>query len=241
MLKKLKLKIAVLLSKFVPRAVYEQLKAEELSKEDYSQLYYSQEGEEIILRRFFNFKNTGFFVDIGAHHPMRFSNTYQLYKLGWRGINIDATPGSMMEFMKLRKEDINIEAGISNQVESLYFYSFDEPALNTFDEKKMQQIVSNSPYKLINKQEIKTITLADVLNQYLKSNTAIDFFTIDAEGYDLKVLQSNDWLKFKPKVIVVESSFVDILLLKSDEIFIYLDKLGYKPFAKTFKSVFYSC
>jgi FkbM family methyltransferase len=240
MLNQLKVKIAKLLAQFVPQAVFEQLKAKEALKGDFSQLYYSQEGEEIILRRFFKFKNKGFFVDIGAHHPLRFSNTYQLYKLGWRGINIDATPGSMTEFKHYRKEDINIEAGISDTNETLYFYCFNEPALNTFDEIKAKQIASSEQYNLIKKQEIKTVQLSEILNNYINSDQEIDFFTIDAEGFDLKVLKSNDWNKYKPNVIVVESSFIDITSLSADEIFIYLDNLGYKPFAKTFKSVFYS-
>jgi len=62
---------------------------------------YSQEGEDMILRRLFEKQNTGFYVDVGAHHPKRFSNTFFFYKKGWRGINIDAMPNSMSLFNKL--------------------------------------------------------------------------------------------------------------------------------------------
>jgi len=51
---------------------------------------YSQEGEDLILLRIFEKKRIGFYVDVGSHHPFRFSNTYLFYRLGWRGINIDA-------------------------------------------------------------------------------------------------------------------------------------------------------
>ena len=37
---------------------------------------YSQEGEDILLYRIFEECKSGFYVDIGAHHPKRFSNTY---------------------------------------------------------------------------------------------------------------------------------------------------------------------
>jgi len=47
---------------------------------------YSQEGEDMILRRIFERQSTGFYVDVGAHHPKRFSNTYFFYKKGWSGI-----------------------------------------------------------------------------------------------------------------------------------------------------------
>ena len=39
---------------------------------------YSQEGEDMILNRIFEGKREGFYVDIGAHHPSRFSNTNML-------------------------------------------------------------------------------------------------------------------------------------------------------------------
>jgi len=67
---------------------------------------YSQEGEDMILRRLFEKQLTGFYVDVGAHHPKRFSNTYFFYKQGWHGINIDAMPGSMKLFEKIRPRDI---------------------------------------------------------------------------------------------------------------------------------------
>ena len=65
-------------------------------------IHYSQFGEDVILRTFIKNKKTGFYVDVGCWHPKRFSNTYWLYKRGWRGINIDAMPGSMKPFKKTR-------------------------------------------------------------------------------------------------------------------------------------------
>ena len=57
---------------------------------------YSQEGEDLVLARILeNLKiSTGFFVDIGAHHPTRFSNNYYFYQRGWSGINVDDLPGT---------------------------------------------------------------------------------------------------------------------------------------------------
>jgi len=95
---------------------------------------FSQEGEDMILQRIFSGKNDGFFVDVGAHHPTRFSNTYLFYLKGWRGINIDAAPGSMTAFRKVRPADINIECPVSDKSDIATFYIFNEPALNTFSE-----------------------------------------------------------------------------------------------------------
>ena len=76
-------------------------------------LCYSQNGEDLILNRFLENKEKGFFIDVGAHHPIRFSNTYLFYKKGWSGINIDAMPGSMTKFNKIRPKDINIAHRLS--------------------------------------------------------------------------------------------------------------------------------
>lgn len=76
---------------------------------------YSQEGEDLILKRFFSNKEKGFYIDIGAHHPKRFSNTYLFYSKGWNGINIDAMPGSMRLFNQIRKRDLNLEVPIAKK------------------------------------------------------------------------------------------------------------------------------
>ena len=33
--------------------------------------------------------NNGIYIDVGCNHPIKFNNTYLLYKRGWSGINID--------------------------------------------------------------------------------------------------------------------------------------------------------
>src|SRR5690554_5496726 len=78
---------------------------------------YSQEGEDQVLKRIFENQNSGFYVDIGAYHPFKYSNTMHFYRQGWRGINIDASKNSMVEFNKHRPKDINIELAVSDQIE----------------------------------------------------------------------------------------------------------------------------
>ncbi len=239
-LNKIKVNIARFLTRFVPQAVFEQHMQLSKAKDDYSQVYYSQEGEEIILRRFFKFSNTGFFVDIGAHHPQKFSNTYKLYVLGWRGINIDATPGSMELFKKYRPGDINIEAAIADNEDTLTFYEFNEAALNSFDREKVKKIDPSLGYRIIKESSITTTPLKTILDKYVPPLTKIDFFSIDAEGFDLKILKGNDWTRYRPQVILIETDTLNLEALGSNEVSLYVAQYGYKPFAKTYKTVFYS-
>jgi len=82
---------------------------------DYSNKYYSQFGEDAVLRVLVNSgERPGFYVDVGAYHPKHLSNTYFFYKKGWRGINIDPNPRSIKLFNLLRPTDINLNVAIAN-------------------------------------------------------------------------------------------------------------------------------
>ena len=72
---------------------------------------YSQNGEDIYILKYFNNKKKGFYVDIGAYHPKRFSNTYLLNKNNWSGVNIEANPNLIKKFLKDRPNDINLNIG----------------------------------------------------------------------------------------------------------------------------------
>lgn len=171
----------------------------------YAMKSYSQGGEDIILRSIFGEKKTvGFYVDVGAHHPKRFSNTYHFYKKGWRGINIDAKPGCMELFRRIRPRDINLEFAISDKRQTLIYYCSNEPALNGFSKTLSIERNKKEEYKIIDELKIETLTLAKVLDAYLPSNITIDFLSVDVEGLDFQVLTSNDWSKYKPNVVLVE-------------------------------------
>ncbi len=193
---------------------------------------YSQEGEDMLLHRIFGNKKGGFYIDIGAHHPRRFSNTYFFYCRGWHGINIDAMPNSMELFKKERNRDINLEIALSEKEDLLTFFVFEEPAINSFNIELSEERIANGN-KLLYKQEIKTRRLSDVLNEHLKQGDVIDFLSIDVEGMDLQILKSNNWEKFRPSVIAVECLNNDILTIQADPTYIFLNGLGYKLIAKT--------
>lgn len=207
----------------------------------YSIKSYSQEGEDIILKRIFGDKKDGFFVDVGAHHPKRFSNTYFFYKLGWHGINIDAMPGSMILFNTLRPRDINIEIPISSKKEILTYYAFNEPALNGFSEGLSQQRNGLRRYKIVSTQKMETSTLSNVLSEHLARGQKIDFMSIDVEGLDLEVIKSNDWDNFRPKIILVEMLNNSLEDFMSDDVCVYLKDKNYNLYAKTVNTAFFRC
>lgn len=199
-------------------------------------LSYSQEGEDRVLSRFIGTQEKGFYVDIGAHHPQRFSNTYHFYLNGWSGINIDAMPGSMNEFKRLRSRDINLEAAISDKKEILTYYEFNETALNGFSKDLSKQRDGLGDYRVIATHKIETCTLSDILDEHLLVEQEIDFMSVDVEGLDLQVLKSNNWEKYRPRFILSESlqTNASIELLKGSDIYHYMISCGYHLCAKLF-------
>ena len=195
-------------------------------------LCYSQNGEDLLLNRLLENKKEGFFIDVGAHHPIRFSNTYLFYKKGWSGINIDAMSGSMIKFNKLRPKDINIEKGVGIKNDKITFYQFNESALNTLS-KEEAFLKKKKGNKIIKSNFIKVDTLENILDKYMPKNTPIDFLNIDVEGKDEEVLISNNWEKYKPKFLLIE-------ILREEDIFdnssikTFLKSKGYIPINKIF-------
>lgn len=206
----------------------------------YYQKSWSQEGEDLILSRYFENKKTkGFYVDVGAHHPLRFSNTYKFYKQGWHGINIDAMPGRMDLFNKLRPRDINLEKAVSDSKQIMTYYAFNEPALNGFSKELTEQRDGQANIKIIFKKNIETSTLEEILDQYMPKDQNIDLLSVDVEGLDFAVLKSNNWVKYSPELILIEilGSTLDELLNK--EAAIFLRQFGYTIYAKCVNTVIF--
>jgi len=166
-------------------------------------LSHSLFGEDMVVRALLPGIRNGFYVDIGAHHPVYSSNTFHFYERGWRGINIDATPGSMDVFRLVRPRDINLEACVAEQPGvAVKFFVFEDGLLNTMDPRTAQEASERGlhPVKTV---EMTTRTLTDVLRQYAP-NTPIDYLNIDVEGLDESILRSIDWSGQRPTVISFE-------------------------------------
>ncbi len=175
------------------------------TRNPYRQFSYSQDGEDRVLAKLLlNNEKKGFYVDVGAHHPKRFSNTYLFFEHGWKGINIDPIPGIAALFDSERSGDINIECGIGTEPGEMEFYIFDEPAFNTFNAAQKNSFEKRGYPKLVQTVKVPVRTLRDVLDKHLPPGQKIDFLSVDAESWDLYVLQSNDWSKYRPRVVVVE-------------------------------------
>jgi len=203
--------------------------------------YYSQDGEDIVLGAFYEGELKGFYVDIGAHHPIRFSNTQWFYERGWNGINIDATPGSMLDFNEQRKKDTNLECAIADIIGEKDYYLFEEAALNSFDKELSEERVKNG-WKLNEIVKIKTFPINMILEKYLPEDKNIDFISLDIEGYELKFLETFNFEKYSPNYFIIEDlEYIkkDMVEYKESLIYKKMKQNGYIVIAKTMRSVIF--
>jgi len=80
-----------------------------------SRFSFSQFGEDLVLASLFHRNNIsqGSFVDVGAFHPIKLSNTYFFYRQGWRGVNVEPNPEGFRLFLDMRPADINLNCAVS--------------------------------------------------------------------------------------------------------------------------------
>lgn len=194
----------------------------------FRQSHYSQNGEDILLVSMFPKGYEGFYVDVGAHHPYRLSNTYLLFKQGWHGVNIDANPDTIEMFAKARPKDTNLNLGVGTEAGLLPFHRFADPAVNTFSNTEAERWKQKTWNTYLGTTKVSVEPLQSILKRYLLSGTAIDVLNVDVEGLDLNALQSNDWQQFRPKVVVVEDHKFTLERPNDSEIYRFLSKENYQ-------------
>ena len=145
--------------------------------------WYSQFGEDAVLQAYFEtkawkatrrtpfFRRTSFpqglYVDIGAYSPKRHSNTYAFYRRGWRGINVDPTPGTMRGFRLVRPGDVNVELGVSSRTGRMTFFCWDHPCVvNTLSKANASRLAKETG---VEPRQITVATVTKMLEWRLPS------------------------------------------------------------------------
>jgi hypothetical protein len=173
----------------------------------------------------------GFYVDIGAYHPIRLSNTYRLYCRGWSGINIEPTPGAKALFDEYRPRDINLGIGVCPAERgTAVFYGFEQAELNTFSREVAEERVAAGS-RLIGTQDVEIWPLNEVLDANLGPDDHIDVMSMDCEGLDDALLRALDWDRFRPRVLLYEATPTSTDSGRVPDSLGFLGRLGYSLFA----------
>lgn len=201
-------------------------------------IFASQEGEDILIKRLLKrlYSSGGFYVDVGAHHPIRFSTTLHYYMRGWRGINIEPLAEAFQLFEQLRPNDINIKCAVGLATGRMTYYKFKEPAFNTLSAEQVHYALGKT--ELIDEEQIDIEPLAAILDKHLPeyARDSFQFLNIDVEGFEVPVILSNDWKRYRPRLVLVEA----LTEAAINEITRLLTEQGYLFIARTKNTYFFA-
>lgn len=171
-----------------------------------SQIYYSQNREDLILQAFFPDVKRGFYVDVGAYDPDYDSVTKLFYLQRWHGINIEPQLNRYKVFVKKRTRDINLNVGVSNKKGKLTLRSYKNQGLSTFSDNMKAKYVKqpDASTRAYQDFKVKVVALENIFAKHAKKQ--IHFMKIDVEGLEHEVLESNDWQKYRPEVLCIEAN-----------------------------------
>jgi FkbM family methyltransferase len=156
---------------------------------------FSQFGEDLWLADYFS-DTPGFYVDVGAFDPFNASNTLLLYRRGWSGINVEPDPAALARLNLFRRRDVNIGVAI-NDTEGEAPFIVDGSFSGLANEGRLWK---NSDPEVVT---VQTMRLDTLLREH-RPEGEIDLLNIDCEGNEAKVLASNDWDRFRPRIVLVE-------------------------------------
>lgn len=205
-----------------------------------SQQSFSQCGEDLILK--FAFQSLGVFyptyLDVGAHHPSRLSNTALFYYSGCRGVNVEPNPQLYRVFQSKRKRDINLNVGVSSKNGILDFYIMNHPELSTFSQDAAQEYTTKENVSIERVVPVTVVAINDLLREH-QPKKGFDLLSIDVEGLDKEIIESIDFSIHRPMAICVETIDFVSGCKTADDMSILMKERGYFPYADTFINTIY--
>src|SRR6185295_13460493 len=166
-------------------------------------LSYAQRFEDFHLWRCFDGQATGFYIDIGAGHPVYDNVSFAFYLAGWRGITVEPNPALAALGRAVRPRDHlhEVLVGAAAGEATLYLQREFHGLSTTIAEhaRAAEKEVGRSAELLT----LPIVTLGDLCRQH--APPAIYFLKVDVEGGEADVLRGGDWQRFRPKVVVVEA------------------------------------
>ncbi|HRF07304.1 MAG TPA: FkbM family methyltransferase [Xanthobacteraceae bacterium] len=197
-------------------------------------LSYAQHFEDVYLMRCFRERKDGFYIDVGAGHPVIDNVSFAFYLKGWSGITVEPNPSLARLSRSLRPRDTGVETLVGSAPgEARFFLVDDFHGLSTMIGENARAAAENYGKKS-NELTLPVTTLAALCRKHQPQ--AIDFLKIDVEGAEKDVLEGGDWKAFRPRVVVIEATMPaspepnwsgwEPFLLKQNYRFVFFDGLN---------------
>jgi len=165
-------------------------------------LSYAQNLEDYHLARVFEGQESGFYIDVGAGHPVADNVSFHFYLQGWRGIVVEPQERLCALYENLRPRDIAASVLIGAEPGRAKFHEVDR--LHGFSTTVERHARGAAKFGASFRTSRKfVVTLASLCEAH--RDQEIDFLKVDVEGAERDVLAGADWRRFRPKVVLAEA------------------------------------
>jgi FkbM family methyltransferase len=167
---------------------------------------HAQNREDVVLWRALGDVENGSYVEIGANDPDVESITRAFYDRGWRGMLIEPIPELAERLRQRRPDDTVVEAAVTDSdAAHVTLHAIAGTGLSSLsDEVGAAHRTHGWDVRDI---EVRAARLDDLLEEHGWGSRTIHFMTVDVEGTEREVLASVDLRRWRPWVLVIESTF----------------------------------
>lgn len=137
------------------------------------------------------------YLDIGAHDPVMYNNTYLFYEKGSSGVNVEPDPECFLKLASQRPRDVNLNVGVGSHEGTFNYYVMTSRSLNTFSKAEAKR------YEIYGKQKVEVVNVNTILNEYFEPGP--NFVSLDVEGLEMEILESFDFEASRPEVFCIET------------------------------------
>lgn len=176
----------------------------------------TQQEEEALVRDFFGGADSGFFVEVGANHPTKLSQSFHLEQAGWQGVLVEPQPDLAAFLVTARKAKVFAVACTAPDAAGQQLPLHVAGPLSSLDPGKMAP-GAQAQYVVM----VPTRTLDGLLEE-AEAPAPIDLLSIDVEGHELDVLLGFDFERWRPRLILLEDHVSDLQKPK------FLKESGYR-------------
>jgi FkbM family methyltransferase len=194
---------------------------------------YAQNFEDVMLWRALKHVQNGFYVDVGAQHPIIDSVSKAFYEHGWRGIHFEPVPKYAELLRNDRPDETVFQVALSETDGTLELNIFPDTGISTAVNAiaECHRIEHGIEYE---RMQVPVLTLKSALNSI--KDRDVHWLKIDVEGFEEKVLKGWDSQILRPWIIVVEATMPnssitnyeawESIIISANYKFVYFDGLN---------------
>lgn len=203
---------------------------------------YSQNKEDVSIQNYFD-DFVGTLLSIGENDGKTISNSLALIDKGWKAVLVEPSPTAFKKLSDLHRNNSNVlcfNTAIGDFNGDAEFYESgehlgvgDSALLSTLDVKETERWGNTAQFNKINVPVITFLKFeTNDTESFIKKT--FDFISIDAEGYDLRILKQIDLIGHNTSMVIIEWNGKDF-----NEFDNYFKGQGFKLYLKNIENLIY--